>query len=178
MDFSFNQDQEAIVEAVTRLCADFGDAYWLKHDREGGFPHEFHRAMAAGGWLGIAMPEAYGGAGKGILEAALVMNAVAASGAGSVICNSAIFWVARSSSAVSLLILSVVAAKAVLSVSASWLLCCSFAISLAATANSILSFSTSVRAALRSASLLSAPSSCWVLSCSTLISLFFWVSCA
>ena len=82
MDFSFNQDQEAIVEAVTRLCADFGDAYWLKHDREGGFPHEFHRAMASGGWLGIAMPEAYGGAGKGILEAALVMNTVAASGAG------------------------------------------------------------------------------------------------
>ena len=82
MDFSFSEDQKAIIEAVARTCAAFGDDYWLKHDREGGFPHEFHAAMAAGGWLGIAMPEAYGGAGKGILEAALVMQAVAASGAG------------------------------------------------------------------------------------------------
>ncbi len=82
MDFSFSEDQKAIIEAVGRTCAGFGDAYWLKHDREGGFPHEFHKAMAAGGWLGIAMPEKYGGAGKGILEAALVMQTVAASGAG------------------------------------------------------------------------------------------------
>jgi acyl-CoA dehydrogenase len=82
VDFSFSEDQQAIIDAVARTCAGFGDDYWLKHDREGGFPHEFHKAMAAGGWLGIAMPEEYGGAGKGILEAALVMQTVAASGAG------------------------------------------------------------------------------------------------
>ena len=82
MDFSFSEDQQAIIDAVARTCAAFDDAYWLEHDREGGFPHEFHRAMAAGGWLGIAMPEEHGGAGRGILEAALVMQTVAASGAG------------------------------------------------------------------------------------------------
>ncbi len=82
MDFSFSEDQKAIIDAAARTCTTFGDAYWLQHDREGGFPHEFHKAMAAGGWLGIAMPEEYGGAGKGILEAALVMQTVAASGAG------------------------------------------------------------------------------------------------
>ena len=64
-------------------CAsDFGDDYWLKKDEEGGFPHEFHRAMAEAGWLGIAMPEAYGGSGLGITEAAVLMQAVAESGAG------------------------------------------------------------------------------------------------
>ena len=53
-----------------------------QHDTEGGFPHEFHRAMAEGGWLGIAMPEEYGGSGLGIGEAAVLMQAVAQSGAG------------------------------------------------------------------------------------------------
>ena len=68
-------------EQVLRLCAQFGDAYWLERDRDGTFPHEFHRAMAEGGWLGVAMPEAYGGAGLGITEAAVMMQAVAESGA-------------------------------------------------------------------------------------------------
>jgi acyl-CoA dehydrogenase len=54
----------------------------LKRDAEGGFPHDFHRAMADGGWLGIAIPEAYGGAGLGLTEAALMMRTVAESGAG------------------------------------------------------------------------------------------------
>jgi acyl-CoA dehydrogenase len=58
----------------------FGDDYWLRKDREGGFPEEFYRAMAEGGWLGIALPEAYGGAGLGVSEAALMMMTVAGSG--------------------------------------------------------------------------------------------------
>jgi acyl-CoA dehydrogenase len=81
MDFSLTPEQAAIREQVTRVCADFPDEYWLQKDREGVFPHEFHAAMAAGGWLGIAMPEAHGGGGLGILEAAIMMEAVAASGA-------------------------------------------------------------------------------------------------
>ena len=82
MTFTLTPEQLEIRDAVARLCARFGDDYWLKHDTEGGFPHEFHRAMAEGGWLGVAMPEAYGGAGLGITEAAIVMQAVAQSGAG------------------------------------------------------------------------------------------------
>jgi acyl-CoA dehydrogenase len=82
MDFALSKDQEAICEAVARVCARFDDDYWLGKDREGGFPHEFHRALAQDGWLGIAMPEAYGGAGLGIVEAALMMGTVAQSGAG------------------------------------------------------------------------------------------------
>src|SRR6185437_11617093 len=63
-------------------CSQFGDAYWLERDRAGGFPEDFYKAVAAGGWLGIAMPEEYGGAGLGIGEAAAMMQAVAQSGAG------------------------------------------------------------------------------------------------
>jgi acyl-CoA dehydrogenase len=82
MTYALTAEQLEIREAVARLCQRFGDDYWLKKDSEGGFPHEFHRAMAEAGWLGTAMPEAYGGSGLGIIEAALVMQAVAQSGAG------------------------------------------------------------------------------------------------
>ena len=82
MDFALSPEQEQIRDAVQRVCAPFDDDYWLKRDREGGFPVDFHAALAASGWLGIAMPEAYGGAGLGISEAALMMHTIAATGAG------------------------------------------------------------------------------------------------
>ncbi len=82
MDFSFSPEQIAIRDAITKICDGFGPDYWLRLDREGGFPHDFHAALAAGGWLGIAMPEAHGGAGRGITEAAVIMQAVSQSGAG------------------------------------------------------------------------------------------------
>ncbi len=82
MDFSFSADQEGIREAVFKLCAKFGDDYWLRKDREGGFPLDFHKAFADAGWLGIAMPQEYGGSGLGITEAAIMMQAVTESGAG------------------------------------------------------------------------------------------------
>jgi acyl-CoA dehydrogenase len=82
MDFAFTPEQREIREAILKICTRFGDDYWLKKDREGGFPHDFHQALAVDGWLGIAMPEAYGGAGLGVTEAALMMQAIAESGAG------------------------------------------------------------------------------------------------
>jgi acyl-CoA dehydrogenase len=82
MDFALTPEQEAISEAVGAVCTRFDDAYWLKKDKEGGFPHDFHRAIAEAGWLGICIPEEYGGAGLGITEACLMMEAIAASGAG------------------------------------------------------------------------------------------------
>src|SRR5260370_17154234 len=75
MTFALTTEQLEIRDAVARLCERFGDDYWLKKDTEGGFPHEFHRAMAEGGWLGVAMPEEYGGSGPGITEPAAVMQA-------------------------------------------------------------------------------------------------------
>lgn len=81
MAFELTAEQAEIRDQVLKLCAAFGDEYWLRKDREGTFPEEFHTAMARGGWLGIAMPEAYGGGGLGITEAAVMMQAVAESGA-------------------------------------------------------------------------------------------------
>ena len=82
MEFSYSPEQERIREAIAKLCTRFPDEYWLKRDAEGGFPADFHQAMAKDGWLGIAMPEEFGGAGLGILEAAGMMQAIAESGAG------------------------------------------------------------------------------------------------
>jgi acyl-CoA dehydrogenase len=82
MDFHFTPEQCAIREAVTTLCAPFDAAYWLDRDRHGSFPHDFHAAVARDGWLGIAMPEKYGGAGLGIVEASILTQAISESGAG------------------------------------------------------------------------------------------------
>ncbi len=82
MDFAFTDEQERIREAIAKLCTRFPDEYWLKRDKEGGFPADFHQALAKDGWLGIAMPEEFGGAGLGIAEAAVMMQAIAQSGAG------------------------------------------------------------------------------------------------
>ncbi len=82
MNFDFTSDQDALRVAVAKLCAGFDLDYWLARDREGGFPLDFHAALARDGWLGIAMPQEFGGAGLGITEAALMMQTVAASGAG------------------------------------------------------------------------------------------------
>lgn len=81
MDFQLSAEQEALREAIGRICARFGDDYWLAKDRAHSFPHEFHQALAADGWLGICMPEAVGGAGLGVTEAAVMMQEIAQSGA-------------------------------------------------------------------------------------------------
>ena len=82
MDFSLTADQQNIREAILKHCSGFPDAYWLERDREGVFPHEFYKSMVEGGWLGIAMPAEFGGSGLGITEAAVMMQAIAESGAG------------------------------------------------------------------------------------------------
>jgi acyl-CoA dehydrogenase len=82
MDFSSNSDHEAIIKGVADVARRFGDEYWLERDNDGAFPIEFHRAMAEGGWLGLTMPEEYGGAGLGVTEAMLMMHEVASFGGG------------------------------------------------------------------------------------------------
>ena len=82
LNFELSSEQQQIRDSIARACNPFDADYWLRKDREGGFPHDFHRALAEAGWLGIAMPQAYGGAGLGITEAALMMQTISASGAG------------------------------------------------------------------------------------------------
>lgn len=82
MDFALTKEQEAIRESIGRICQPFDDAYWSERDREGGFPEAFFQALAKAGWLGICIPEEYGGSGLGIADAAVMMEAVSRSGAG------------------------------------------------------------------------------------------------
>ena len=71
---------EEIRESVLRMCSPFDDSYWSEKDRLGGFPEDFYRAVGAGGWLGTAVPQEFGGAGLGVTEAAVVLQAIAESG--------------------------------------------------------------------------------------------------
>lgn len=82
MDFDFTEDQLSIREGVRAVMSRFDDHYWLARDDDGEFPHDFHRAMAEGGWLGITMPEEYGGSGLGVTEAMLMIHEVAKHGGG------------------------------------------------------------------------------------------------
>jgi len=82
MQFEFSEQQLAIQDAVSRICKNFGEDYWLARDADGDFPEEFVRAITEGGWLGIAMPEEFGGAGLGISEALILAHTIARSGAG------------------------------------------------------------------------------------------------
>lgn len=81
MDFQISEEQQLIRDAVRKTCAGFPDEYWAEKDESHEFPWEFYNAMAEAGWIGVAIPEAYGGSGRGITEASLVLEEVAASGA-------------------------------------------------------------------------------------------------
>jgi acyl-CoA dehydrogenase len=82
IDFALSEFQLSLRDAVEKTCARFNDDYWLTRDREGTFPEEFRSAIAAGGWLGICIPQAYGGSGLGVTEAAIMMETITSSGAG------------------------------------------------------------------------------------------------
>ena len=71
-----NPDRAALRDAIRAICDQFDDNYWSEKDRTHSFPHEFANAVAEAGWLGIAMPEEYGGAGLGVVEAAIMMQEV------------------------------------------------------------------------------------------------------
>ena len=74
-------DHEAIREGIRRICAKFDDEYWAEKDEAHEFPWDFYDALAEGGWVGIAIPEEFGGGGQGITEASVMLEEVAASGA-------------------------------------------------------------------------------------------------
>ncbi|MFP6814765.1 MAG: acyl-CoA dehydrogenase family protein [Pseudomonadales bacterium] len=81
MDFEITDEQQLICDAVGKVCEGYPDEYWARCDSEHEFPWDFYNAMAEAGWIGVAIPEAYGGSGRGITEASLVLETVAASGA-------------------------------------------------------------------------------------------------
>ena len=81
MEFEVSEEHQLIRNAVQKICADYPDEYWAEKDEAHEFPWDFYNAMAQAGWIGIAIPEAYGGSGRGVTEASIVLEEVAASGA-------------------------------------------------------------------------------------------------
>ncbi|MDP6688003.1 MAG: acyl-CoA dehydrogenase family protein [Alphaproteobacteria bacterium] len=82
MSLNFTPEQQQIRDSVLKLCQQFDDQYWLERDSDGVFPEDFCQALVDDGWMGIAMPEVYGGSGLGITEAAIMAQAITESGAG------------------------------------------------------------------------------------------------
>src|ERR1700709_2318609 len=81
MSFELTEDQELIRKSVAQLAARFDDQYWMEKDQAQEFPQEFYDAIASGGWLGMTIPEQYGGHGLGITEATLLLEEISRSGA-------------------------------------------------------------------------------------------------
>lgn len=82
MDFQLSKEQESIRDSIEKICQGFDDKYWLERDQKGGFPEEFFQQLARDGWLGVCIPEEYGGSGLKISDATVMMEAIARSGAG------------------------------------------------------------------------------------------------
>ncbi|OLE00837.1 MAG: acyl-CoA dehydrogenase [Candidatus Rokubacteria bacterium 13_1_20CM_4_68_9] len=82
MDFALTEQQELIRKEVATLARSFPADYWLEKDKSGDYPWEFVKAFGAGGWLGIVIPEEYGGSGLGVTEAAILLHEICAAGAG------------------------------------------------------------------------------------------------
>ena len=82
MSLNFTPEQQQIKNSVMKLCEQFGDQYWLDRDSDGKFPEDFCQAMTKEGWMGIAMPEEYGGSGLGIADAAAMVQGITESGCG------------------------------------------------------------------------------------------------
>ena len=82
MNFQLSREQESIRDAIEKICRGFDDKYWLERDKDGDFPEEFFQQLARDGWLGVCIPEQYGGSGLKVADAAIMMEAIARSGAG------------------------------------------------------------------------------------------------
>src|SRR5499426_1047834 len=82
MDFTLTEQQELIRKEVSALARSFSADYWLEKDRKAEYPWEFVKAFAAGGWLGMIVPEEFGGSGLGVTEAAILLHEICAAGAG------------------------------------------------------------------------------------------------
>ncbi|ETI25392.1 hypothetical protein G647_02165 [Cladophialophora carrionii CBS 160.54] len=78
----FTEEQLTVRNAIQKICAQFPNEYWRQHDQSETDPKELHAALAADGWLGIALPEEFGGAGLGISEATMMLQTISQSGAG------------------------------------------------------------------------------------------------
>lgn len=91
MNFEFSEMQNEIRSAVRQLCARFDLGYWHACDEAKAYPEEFVRAMGEAGWLGALIPEAYGGGGLGMIEAAIILEEINRSGGSGAACHAQMY---------------------------------------------------------------------------------------
>jgi len=91
MDFRLSDEQERYREGIREVCAKFPDSYWRGIDAEKRYPEEFVQALTAGGWLSVLIPNEYGGAGLGIVEASIVLEEINASGGNGAACHAQMY---------------------------------------------------------------------------------------
>ncbi|MGZ4482551.1 MAG: acyl-CoA dehydrogenase family protein [Gaiellales bacterium] len=80
VDLLSAEDEREIRTSLRKVLSKFPDEYWMRHDMDHEFPWDFFKAMADAGWLGICIPEEYGGGGAGVQEAALLLEVVTGNG--------------------------------------------------------------------------------------------------
>lgn len=85
MDFRLNDEQRMMIETARQIGESFGLEYWREHDARKAFPAEYWKAVCDAGLCGVALPEEHGGSGLGMMEMALIVEALAATGGGSTV---------------------------------------------------------------------------------------------
>src|ERR1700688_387168 len=94
MNFDLTDNQQEIRAAVASLCARFGNDYWRGCDEKSAYPDEFVNALSKAGWLAALIPQEYGGAGLGMLEASLILEEINRSGGNAVACHAQMYTMA------------------------------------------------------------------------------------
>src|SRR5271169_956866 len=94
MDFDLSESQKEIRAAVAALCARFGNEYWRSCDEKNAYPDEFVKTLSEAGWLAELIPQEYGGAGLGMLEASLILEEINRSGGNAVACHAQMYTMA------------------------------------------------------------------------------------
>jgi acyl-CoA dehydrogenase len=94
MDFELSDGQKEIRTAVAALCARFGNEYWARCDLHNAYPEEFVKTLSEAGWLSALIPQEYGGAGLGMVEASLILEEINRSGGNAVACHAQMYTMA------------------------------------------------------------------------------------
>jgi acyl-CoA dehydrogenase len=94
MTFELTDDQKAILQAVATLCTRFSNDYWRSCDERNAYPDEFVKAMTDAGWLAALIPQEFGGAGLGMLDASLILEEVNHNGGNAVACHAQMYTMA------------------------------------------------------------------------------------
>ncbi len=88
---TLGEDYPEIREAVRRLCADFPGTYWRELETRDAYPTEFVEALTQAGYLGVLIPEQYGGAGLPLRAASAILTEIHAAGCSAGACHAQMY---------------------------------------------------------------------------------------